>query len=210
MEETVESRPGIVQVGDGDDPVLGEAETCQRFRESVVRNRERLACDALAVLECPELIRPLAAVSCTTYSEPSLTACIDAFDEANDCEGLLPGACVLTAVSFRRDPACIPDASASHSGGTNSQSVDAGPQIPDGSIETPADVVDGSASDAAADGAVTSGQSRDEPIETAGDADTLTELSALDASAPDATTTPASIDAGSTLAQSTVAPTDGG
>lgn len=110
--ETVESRPGIVQAGDDDGATLSEAETCARFRDGVVRNRERLACEAPPLLVCPELIRPLASLGCVTYSEASLTACLAAYDQATDCEALVPGACILTAVLYELDPACAPDAPA--------------------------------------------------------------------------------------------------
>src|SRR5690606_38534743 len=101
--ETVESRPGVAQAGDADGPTWPEAEACVRFRDGVVGNRERLACAAPPLLACPELIRPLASLGCVTYSEASLTACLDAYDKASDCEGLLPGACILTAVLYELD-----------------------------------------------------------------------------------------------------------
>lgn len=104
----VVSKPGIIQVGDDDGPVLGERETCQRFRSGLAENLERLSCDQgeRSLLECPELIRPLTALSCVVYSEESLETCLEAFDTAADCETLLPGACVLTAVTFQQSPDC--------------------------------------------------------------------------------------------------------
>lgn len=96
--ETVESRPGIVQVGAEKGPVLEEVEACELFRAGLLRNQERLDCEAAPVLDCPQLIQPLAALSCWTFSKASVDQCVANYDAADECAELLPGACVLTAV----------------------------------------------------------------------------------------------------------------
>lgn len=142
--ETVKSRPGIVQVGDDDGPVLGEAETCERFRAGVERNRDRLSCEGNELAECPELIRPLASLACTAYSEASLEICLEAFDEASECEALLPGNCVLTADLLRVDPVCVPDASTLDAGADSGGVLaDGGALALDGSVESDGGAPDG-------------------------------------------------------------------
>lgn len=202
--EVVESRPGIVQVGDDDGPVLGEAETCERFRAAVVRNRERLECDSSALLECPELIRPLASLSCVPYSEASLTTCLAAYDEASDCDELLPGACVLTAVLFLRDPACVPDASTDDAGRDADAPETDGGSEPDSSTET---ALDGSP------GGETTTLDGGETRTSGEDASAVTDAPADDAgssSAVEPTSAPSLDDASTPPVQSTATGVDGG
>lgn len=162
--ETVESRPGIVQGGDDDGPVLGEAETCAEFRGSISSNRERLACDSAPLLQCPELIRPLASLTCVTFSESSLAQCVEAFEAADECSDLVPGACVLTAVLHVRDPACnVNDAAAD---GGMEVTTDAGGLTSDASSEPSGDASPADAS--SADSGVTTLQP-DSDIVTSGD-----------------------------------------
>lgn len=138
--ETVESRPGIVQVGDEKGPVLDEADACQQFRSGLTRNLERLECDDVAVLECPVLIQPLGTLACISYSKASVEQCVAAFDAADDCTEVLPGACILTAVPSTLSPGCAVtgDGGATDAGGgsdvTGETDAATGPVVLDGSV----------------------------------------------------------------------------
>lgn len=159
-EPTVESRPGIVQVTDNDGPVLSETETCTRFRTALVANAQRLGCDSTGLLECPTLVQPLGSAECIVYSGLSVESCVTHFNEAMDCSGLIPGACVLTAHLDGTSPECaghdaaVPDASPSTSGSSaaptsteNTENSDAGATSHASSGEADAGVTDSGSSD---------------------------------------------------------------
>lgn len=161
--ETVESRPGIVQVGAEKGPVLDEAEACEKFRSGLVRNLERLDCDAVPLLECPVLIQPLASLSCITYSKASVERCVANYDAADECTELLPGACVLTAVSSMLSAACgVVDAAVTNEPDAGSEtgetSASVNPGAPDGSVtSSPSSVSDAGETVDAAGGTSDSG-----------------------------------------------------
>jgi hypothetical protein len=104
----VASRPGIVQVGGPNDSVIDEATACSRFKSALESNIERLKCTNLAVEECPSLVHPLVDLPCVMYSEPSVSECEEIFDDAKNCDGLAPGACVLSAILDPTDAEGLP------------------------------------------------------------------------------------------------------
>lgn len=101
----VGSKPGLVQNGGGSDEFVFEQEACQRYRQALVQRTAALSC-SFSWPSCPQLIRPAASLDCVAYSSPSVVACEKVFAEAEGCEQLLPGSCLLTAVIDYRDPSC--------------------------------------------------------------------------------------------------------
>lgn len=138
--ETRDSRPGIVQVGDDEGPLLSETEACERFRTGWEEHRQRLDCTVPALAACPHLIRPLASTVCVSYSEESLDTCLERFAAADSCEEVIPGACVLTAVLGVWSPECADEDAGDDAG-------------PGGTAADDASVVDASARDAHAEDA---------------------------------------------------------
>lgn len=104
----VASRPGIVQVGGPNDPVIDEATACSRFRTALESNWTRLNCGEVVIQECPELVHPLVELPCVMYSDPSVSQCEQIFDEAQTCADLGPGSCVLTAILDPTDAMGLP------------------------------------------------------------------------------------------------------
>lgn len=108
---SVDSRPGLVQNGDGTDEWLPEGEACMRYRKALVQSSEALGC-SIDWPRCPELVRPAASLACVVYSTPSVLMCETHFERATTCAQVRPGSCLLTAVIDYHDPVCDnPDAS---------------------------------------------------------------------------------------------------
>lgn len=136
--EPRDSRPGIVQVGDEEGPLLTEAQACERFRSGWASHRERLGCTIPELAPCPELIRPLASTECVSYSERSLDACLERFDAADSCDDVVPGVCVLVAVLGVLSPDCSrgEDASAGDAAIDDASAGDAHAEGPDAQTGT--------------------------------------------------------------------------
>jgi hypothetical protein len=155
----VESRPGIVQVSDNEGPVLGETETCARFRGALVANARRLECESMGFLECPTLVQPLGAAVCIVYSKLSLESCVSRFDAATDCGELMPGTCVLTAHLEATSPECATgDASLAPDTSTSSDSPTSSPE---GTADTTVETTGSSGPPWMPDGGPLSGDERD-------------------------------------------------
>jgi hypothetical protein len=130
VEPTVDSRPGIEQVGSADGALLDEGEACEALHEALSAAKAQHGCDEVAVSECPDLIRPAGSLACVRYAEASVEACVAAVEEYSSCRHFVTDACVIVAVVDEQSEGCIPPGSP----------IDAGA---DGGVEdAPADDVD--------------------------------------------------------------------
>ncbi len=94
------ARPGIVQVGSADGPLLDEDEACERLSEILSDAADTLSCDAeeVEIAACPELIRPGGSVACRRFSEESLDECEQSVGDYGSCGDFISERCILVAV----------------------------------------------------------------------------------------------------------------
>ncbi len=94
------ARPGIVQVGSADGPLLDEDEACERLSQILSDAADTLGCDAeeVEIAACPELIRPGGSVACRRFSEESLDECEQSVGDYASCGDFISERCILVAV----------------------------------------------------------------------------------------------------------------
>ncbi len=89
---------------EGGGSLLTEAEACSRLLDAAAGARKKLGCDGPDLAECPGFLRPGGGSGCYEYSEKSVAACEDAYQDAVTCGGLAP--CLATAVRNDALPTC--------------------------------------------------------------------------------------------------------
>lgn len=124
--EEREARPGLVQVGSAEGPLLDEDEACGRLRDALLAASERISCSTLRVAACPELVRAAGTAACTRFSEESVEACEELTSVYETCEDFTQRRCLVVSVLEERSEGCwLPGADAGTDGGTDA-GTDAG------------------------------------------------------------------------------------
>jgi hypothetical protein len=94
---------GATQPEAGGD-MIGEEEACDRLKSAAEDAYERLGCPEPDFEECPAFVRPAGGSGCYEYSEGSIEACEDIYENADSCRNLSP--CLATAVPNAELPTC--------------------------------------------------------------------------------------------------------
>lgn len=122
--EDQDARPGLIQVGSVEGPLLDEAEACERLHTALLTASERLECSTSRVPACPDLVRPAGTAACTRFSEESIEACEDQLSDYESCEDFTRRRCFVVSVLDQRSEGCLPEAGVD--GGTDAGGPDAG------------------------------------------------------------------------------------
>lgn len=113
IEDTVDARPGVEQVGSADGPLLDEAEACESLRDALLDARSDNGCeDEVAVPVCPDLIRPGGSLACVRYSQESIDECASRAEAYESCGDFVSDACIVVAVVSEMSEGCVPPGAA--------------------------------------------------------------------------------------------------
>jgi hypothetical protein len=110
VEDTVDAKPGIQQVGSADGPLLDEDEACEALHEALVDATDSNGCSDVSVPECPGLIRPGGSLACVRFSEESVDECVATIGAYGSCKDFVREACVVVAVVDETSAGCVPPA----------------------------------------------------------------------------------------------------
>lgn len=109
IEDTVDARPGVEQVGSADGPLLDEAEACDSLRDALLTAQGDNGCeDEVVVPVCPDLIRPGGSLACVRYSEESIVECVSRAEAYESCRDFVSDACIVVAVVSEMSEGCVP------------------------------------------------------------------------------------------------------
>ncbi|MDF3069363.1 MAG: hypothetical protein K0R38_4964 [Polyangiaceae bacterium] len=114
-EPFVPASEGAIQP-EGGGTLLTEEEACGRLLDAYAAARKSLGCPGPKLSECPGFLRPGGGNACYQYSERSVEACEEAYDDAFSCQSLSP--CIVTAERNDALPTCeLPGSGAGGMGG---------------------------------------------------------------------------------------------
>jgi hypothetical protein len=102
-EPFVPSMQGATQP-EADGTLISEADACDRLLGAVEAAYDRLRCDTPNFPGCPAFVRPGGGSGCYEYSEGSVEACEQAYEDARSCRELSP--CLATAQLSTELPTC--------------------------------------------------------------------------------------------------------
>jgi hypothetical protein len=84
--------------------LISEDDACARLLEAALAAYERLGCDAPEYPECPGFLRPGGGTGCYSYYDDSVSACEQAYEDADSCARLAP--CLAVAERDDALPTC--------------------------------------------------------------------------------------------------------
>lgn len=101
--------PAAPRVGEPDGVHLDESTACAELRDGLAKAAARLACEGVALPECPTLLRALARDACWDWDRGSIADCAAYGASSASCAEIDARRCAPTFFPDRTGSSCAPD-----------------------------------------------------------------------------------------------------